>query len=78
MTAGLAGQVPASTALRWIWVLEEAKLVERKLDQTDKRRSFISLSSIGLASMREVLADMCVRFETQSNDGQPVNRVELP
>ncbi|WP_428332574.1 MarR family transcriptional regulator [Novosphingobium sp.] len=55
MSAGLAGQVPASTALRWVWALEEAKLVTREVDKKDKRRSFVFFTPEGLTYMREVL-----------------------
>lgn len=54
--ASLAGQVPATTALRWVWALEAAKLIERQPDRTDKRRSFVLLTETGLTYMRRVLA----------------------
>ena len=62
MSAGLAANVPASTALRWIWTLEEAHLVVRKLDASDKRRSFVSLAPDGISYMREILAKISEQF----------------
>jgi DNA-binding transcriptional ArsR family regulator len=43
----IASGVPATTALRWITVLVEAKLVDRIEDDTDRRRAFIALSDRG-------------------------------
>lgn len=60
--AGLAGQVPATTALRWVWALESAKLIERKPDSNDKRRSFVLLTDAGLKYMRQVLTAICDRM----------------
>ena len=53
--SGIAGQVPVTTALRWLWILEKAGLIERQPDKTDKRRSFVMLSANGLAYMRKTL-----------------------
>ncbi|MBB3861431.1 DNA-binding MarR family transcriptional regulator [Novosphingobium hassiacum] len=61
--AGLAGQVPATTALRWVWSLEKTGLVERRADKSDKRRSFVMLTASGLSYMRKVLATMSVRMK---------------
>jgi DNA-binding MarR family transcriptional regulator len=58
MSAGLAGHASTTTALRWVWALEDAHLVNRKLDQSDKRRSFVSLAPGGLRFMREVLTNI--------------------
>lgn len=63
MSAGLAGQVPPSTALRWVWALEEAKLVERRADKNDKRRSFVLLTAEGLSHMRDLLTSMSDRLQ---------------
>ncbi|WP_428334189.1 winged helix DNA-binding protein [Novosphingobium sp.] len=56
MSAGLAAHASTTTALRWVWALEDAHLVERKLDRSDKRRSYVSLAPEGLNYMRETLA----------------------
>ena len=47
----LASGVPPTTALRWITQMEEAGLVEREGDSTDRRRAFIVLSDKTAASM---------------------------
>ena len=47
----LASGVPPSTALRWITQMEEAGLVERQDDNTDRRRAFIVLSDSTMTSM---------------------------
>lgn len=43
--------VPATTALRWISLLEAKGLIERKADQMDGRRYYLSLSCAGLEAM---------------------------
>jgi hypothetical protein len=40
----IASFVPPTTALRWIGVLVERKLVERSFDKDDRRRSYVSLT----------------------------------
>ncbi len=40
----IAAAVPPTTALRWMREMEEAGLLERVADDTDKRRVFIALS----------------------------------
>lgn len=43
--------IPSSTGVRWIKVLENEGLVERRGDPLDARRFFISLSEKGLTAM---------------------------
>lgn len=43
-SACIASCVPATTALRWIKVLEEKSLIVRRSDPTDARRTFVALS----------------------------------
>lgn len=47
----VAAAVPATTALRWIGVLERQGLIERRPDPIDGRRQFMSLSEEALAAM---------------------------
>lgn len=61
--ASLAGQVPVTTALRWVWALEKSGLLERQPDQHDKRRSFVKLTESGLTYMRGVLTAMSERMK---------------
>ena len=47
----IASGVPTTTALRWIKVLEQAELVTRVEDDTDRRRVFITLTERGAETM---------------------------
>jgi hypothetical protein len=47
----IAASVPATTALRWMNILEREGLVVRRSDPKDGRRTFVHLSSVGLAGM---------------------------
>lgn len=47
----LASGVPPTTALRWISQLEEAGLVERQEDSSDRRRAFIVLRESTITQM---------------------------
>jgi DNA-binding MarR family transcriptional regulator len=49
--AGLAAEIPLTTALRWINALEREGLAERMGDPTDARRTFLSLTETGLRAM---------------------------
>ncbi len=42
--AGIAGQVSATTALRWVRSLEKAGQDERRADKTDNRRASFRLT----------------------------------
>jgi hypothetical protein len=61
-SASLAGQVPTTTALRWVWSLEKAGLVRRESDSSDRRRHHIKLSDTGLDYMRSTLSEYRDRF----------------
>ncbi|MBO9711914.1 winged helix DNA-binding protein [Sphingomonas sp.] len=52
----IASAVPATTALRWLEILESEGLVVRNPDTKDRRRIHVSLSDDGLARMRDYLA----------------------
>ncbi len=58
--ACVASGVPHTTALRWLRVLEERGLVERKDDINDRRRAFISLTSQARKSV-ESLIDQTIK-----------------
>lgn len=47
-----ASAVPATTALRWIKIMTDADLFRRHTDQHDARRSFVELSPMAAAGMR--------------------------
>ena len=50
-TVGLAGNVPQTTALRWVSALEAEGLIVREPDPLDGRRVFLDLSEAGFAAM---------------------------
>lgn len=50
-SVALGAGVPRTTALRWICVLEEERLIRREPDPLDGRRTFIELTSDGLRTM---------------------------
>ena len=53
----IASEVPATTALRWIGVLEKHGLVVRHLAADDRRLRLIALTSQGYAVMRQYLIE---------------------
>ncbi|MEJ5978031.1 winged helix DNA-binding protein [Novosphingobium sp. PS1R-30] len=53
--ACIASSVPATTALRWISILESRDLVTRSRDPKDRRRTFLNLSAQGVRKMEEAL-----------------------
>jgi DNA-binding MarR family transcriptional regulator len=54
-SVSIASGVPATTALRWLMVLEDAQLIEREPDPADGRRTLIRLSKTGHERMTEYL-----------------------
>ena len=61
-SACIGSSVAATTALRWLQILEEKGLVERTGDNLDKRRSFIKLTEDGHAKMTEHLCKSRLQF----------------
>jgi hypothetical protein len=55
-SACIGSAVPATTALRWIKILEDRGLIEREVDEVDARRTFVRLSPRGCELMEEYLA----------------------
>lgn len=53
----IASGVPTTTALRWIRLLEQAGLVLRAEDPTDRRRSHVSLTDKAAGAMARYLAE---------------------
>lgn len=54
-SACIGANVPPTTALRWLRILEARGLVEREEDGRDGRRTFVRLSTQGLAAMDDWL-----------------------
>lgn len=51
-------EVPGTTVLRWIAILEKEGLVLRSPDTTDGRRTWVSLSALGLERMETYFASI--------------------
>lgn len=57
-SACLAARVPATTALRWISILEREELVVRNQDPRDCRRTFVELTPDACSKMQRYLASV--------------------
>jgi DNA-binding MarR family transcriptional regulator len=55
--------VPATTALRWLNLMEGKGLIQRSPDPRDKRRIFISLSPVALAAMNSLFDALWAQTE---------------
>ena len=55
-SACIAADVPATTGLRWLQVLENNELVERRADPADGRRTHVALTVAGYTAMANCLA----------------------
>lgn len=55
-SACIAADVPATTALRWLAILERRGLVERRADPIDGRRVYVDLSEDAFTMMKRWLA----------------------
>jgi DNA-binding MarR family transcriptional regulator len=60
-----AAEVPTTTALRWIHLLEQKKLIDRSKDSRDARRAFISLSPSCKQMMTDYLAAVHKRINEE-------------
>lgn len=58
-SACIGANVPPTTALRWLRILEARGLVEREGDRRDGRRTFVCLTAQGVAMMEEFLRTSC-------------------
>jgi hypothetical protein len=52
--ASIASGMPATTALRWIAVLEQHDMLSRQDDPTDGRRTMLSLTPLARSKIEEV------------------------
>lgn len=55
----IGAQVPQTTGLRWIALLEKQNLVRRYRDTADSRRVYIQLTDYGLRGMVQIFYDRC-------------------
>lgn len=70
-SACIGAAVPATTALRWLTVLEEKGLIVRENDASDARRVFVRLSSDGYEKMLNYFSDA-------TGDLRSDEEIELP
>jgi hypothetical protein len=56
-SACIAGDIPATTGLRWLGVLEQEKLIEREVSTTDARVTLVRLTAQAREQMREFFAE---------------------
>lgn len=70
-SACIGAAVPATTALRWLTVLEDKGLIVRENDTADARRVFVRLSSDGYEKMVAYFADI-------AGDMRQDEDIELP
>lgn len=54
-SACIGANVPPTTALRWLRILEARALVEREDDGRDGRRTFVCLTARGTAAMTDLM-----------------------
>jgi hypothetical protein len=52
-SACIGADVPNTTALRWLSILEVKGLISRESDELDGRRTFVRLSKLGFDRMKE-------------------------
>lgn len=55
-SACIAADVPATTGLRWLQVLENRGQIERRADPQDGRRTYVALTVAGYTAMAKYLA----------------------
>ena len=56
----IGAQVPQTTALRWIALLEKENLVTRYRDKSDSRRVYIQMTDLAVRKMLEIFYDQCI------------------
>lgn len=56
-SACIAGDIPATTGLRWLGVLEQENLIEREVSKTDARVTLVHLTARARQQMREFFAE---------------------
>lgn len=56
-SACIAGDIPATTGLRWLGVLEQERLIEREVSRTDARVTLVRLTREAREQMRDFFAE---------------------
>lgn len=67
----IGAQVPQTTALRWIALLEKENLVRRYRDTDDSRRVYVQLTDPALKNMVQIFYDRCCVFMTSKPASDP-------
>lgn len=70
-SACIGAQVPQTTALRWIALLEREELVHRYRDRTDSRRVYIRLTELALSRMACLFYDRCIAIMAPRPSARP-------
>lgn len=76
-SACIGAAVPATTALRWLTVLEEKHLIVRENDMADARRVFVRLSSDGYEKMVAYFANVAGDMRQDEDIEYPALRMAL-
>lgn len=72
-SACIGAQVPQTTALRWIALLERENLVHRYRDRTDSRRVYIRLTELALGKMAHLFYDHCLALMARRLSTRPAS-----
>ncbi|MGV3511648.1 MAG: MarR family transcriptional regulator [Novosphingobium sp.] len=76
-SACIGAAVPATTALRWLTVLEEKGLIVRENDASDARRVFVRLSSDGYEKMLHYFSDTAGEIRSDEDIELPALRAAI-
>lgn len=74
-SACIGAAVPATTALRWLTVLEEKGLIVRENDTNDARRVFVRLSTDGYEKMVAYFSEISGEARSDDDAGQQTFRL---
>lgn len=74
-SACIGAAVPATTALRWLTVLEEKGLIVRENDTNDARRVFVRLSTEGYEKMVAYFSEISGETRNEDEGGQQSYRL---
>lgn len=67
-SACIAADVPTTTGLRWLSVLEEHGLVERKDDERDNRVTFVNITPLAESAMSNILLRYIKPSQNNNNE----------
>lgn len=74
-SACIGAAVPATTALRWLTVLEDKGLILRENDMSDARRVFVRLSADGYEKMVTFFSEVAGDMRSEENVEPPSLRI---